>query len=83
MPKMPNDKTLKDPLIAAEEGGSSSVVPRSKEPSALNPLVHEDGLSTEQADELRKQWGPNALPENKKSKLMLLLKILIKQLLRK
>ena len=75
MPKTGDSSALKDPLIAAEEGGagsSASIVTRSKEPTQTFEFS-EDGLSDEQVTELRKEWGANALPENKKSKLMLLL----------
>ena len=73
MPKTGDSSTLNAPLITAEDGGagSSGVVTRSKEPTQTFEFS-EDGLTDEQVVELRTEWGPNTLPENKKSKLMLL-----------
>ena len=72
-----DDDNLAEPLNpAGQEGGSSSKKgPIDPESVQLHsgPIAGEDGLSSAQAAELLKQWGPNALPENKKSKLMLLL----------
>lgn len=53
---------LDEPLV----GG----VNKDLDAEAIRPVMTgEDGLSTEEARKLTEEWGPNALPENKKSKV--------------
>ena len=71
MPFFPAERSLADPLVTAEEGEASGLR-KTKERSRDPTMTGEDGLTDAQVEELRVQWGFNALPENKKSKLMLL-----------
>ena len=65
------EKPLTDPLIVAEEGGPSEAC---KSKDVTQPMVVEhEGLTDAQVAELRREWGENALPEKRKSKLVLLL----------
>lgn len=66
-----NDDGLNEPLVAGankdhghEESHSNGV-----HPNGVHSITGPDGLTTAQARELFAQWGPNALPENKKSKV--------------
>ena len=82
--KSDGDKALKDPLIAAEEGGSvqgkakmESVTKTDSEATQRSvesgDPTNGQGLTDGQVLQLRAEWGENKLPENKKSKLFLLL----------
>ena len=80
--KSDKDKSLNDPLITAEEGRAgqgkakeSSTVDYSvsSSPADTGDPTNGQGLTDGQVLSLRAEWGENTLPENKKSKLYLLL----------
>ena len=80
--KSDKDKSLNDPLITAEEGRAgqgkakeSSTVDYSvsSSPADTGDPTNGQGLTDGQVLSLRAEWGENKLPENKKSKLYLLL----------
>jgi hypothetical protein len=65
MKKAARDDTLAEPLNPNkhyDEAGEGSS-------SAPARMTGSDGLTTEEAARLMEQWGPNSLPENKKSKV--------------
>ena len=80
--KSDKDKSLNDPLITAEEGGGGKGKAKedhtidysvSSTPADTGDPTNGQGLTDGQVLALRAEWGENKLPENKKSKLYLLL----------
>ena len=56
-----DDGELAQPLVPGAK--------KDLDPESMTPLTGTEGLTTEQARSLALEWGPNALPENKKSKV--------------
>ena len=58
---------LEEPLMVEPEAAPPSK--QELDGGALVVLTGDDGLTSAQAATLLAEWGPNALPENKKSKV--------------
>lgn len=61
-----SDNTRVDPENACPDDTHESII-----------IANNNGLSSDNVEKLRAKYGPNALPENKKSKLQLLLQSFI------